>query len=241
MLDRRPAAITFDAGNTLLYCDPPPPVIYAHHLSRYGQTVTADEVEPVFGDAWAQMQRRTAPGSDRYTSYPGGERGWWGAFVREVLRRLDHPAPWAPLLADLYDAFARPEVWHAFPDTVDTLGELRRRKLRLAVISNWDRRLPDILRHLGVDGFFDVVSVSAVEGVEKPSPEIFHRTVKRLGVAAEDTVHVGDSPHEDYQGAASAGVQPVLIDRRGAFSGEPYRRITTLAGLLEMVEGGRHN
>ena len=29
-------AVCLDAGNTLLYCDPPPPVIYADHLSRHG-------------------------------------------------------------------------------------------------------------------------------------------------------------------------------------------------------------
>ena len=98
-------AVTLDAGNTLLYCDPPPPVIYARQLSRYGPVVGPEEVEPVFHEAWTQMQQATPPGGrDRYSCYPGGERAWWGAFVRDVVRRLDHPAPWRPLLDDLYDA-----------------------------------------------------------------------------------------------------------------------------------------
>jgi hypothetical protein len=59
-------AVTFDAGGTMIYCDPSPGEIYAHHLSRMGRPVKADEVGPVFRDAWAEMQRRTDPGLDRY-------------------------------------------------------------------------------------------------------------------------------------------------------------------------------
>ena len=32
-------AVTFDVGNTLLYCDPPPQEIYASALSRLGRSV----------------------------------------------------------------------------------------------------------------------------------------------------------------------------------------------------------
>ncbi|OJT09284.1 hypothetical protein TRAPUB_14281 [Trametes pubescens] len=34
--------------------------------------------------------------------------------------------------------------------------------------------------------------LSEEEGVEKPSPEIFRRAYERLGVAPNETVHVGD-------------------------------------------------
>ena len=70
----------------MIYCDPSPGEIYAHHLSRLGRPVRAEEVGPVFREAWAELQRRTVPGQDRYNSVPGGEIGWWGEFVREVLR-----------------------------------------------------------------------------------------------------------------------------------------------------------
>ncbi len=231
----RYSAVTFDAGNTLLYCDPPPPVIYAHHVSRYGPSVAPDEAARVFGEAWADMQRRTPTGQDRYGSHPAGEREWWGAFVREVLLRLDHPAPWQQLLDDLYEAFSRPDVWQLFPDTRDTLHRLSEQSIRLAVISNWDRRLPEILGHLAIDGSFDVITVSSLEQLEKPSTEIFHRTLRRLSVAPERAIHVGDSPREDYQGSEDAGMTPVLIDREGVFAKGGYRRIERLDSLVDLV------
>jgi putative hydrolase of the HAD superfamily len=228
-------AVTFDAGGTMIYCDPSPGEIYAHHLSRMGRPVTADEVGPVFRDAWAEMQRRTVPGLDRYSSTPGGELAWWGEFVREVLRRLDHDAPWEPLLEDLYAAFCEASVWKAFPETASTLEALAACGVRLAVISNWDHRLPDILRSLDIFEIFETVTVSSIEGVEKPSSEIFRRTLARIGISAAETVHVGDSPLEDYNGAEGAGLTSVLIDRHNLFADEPYRRVTSLDKILELV------
>ncbi len=229
------AAVTFDAGNTLLYCDPTPAEIYAAALARHGRSVTPEEVAPVFASAWAELQRRTAPGIDRYTSRPGGEREWWGAFLREVLARLGHDADWRALLDDLYDAFSRPDVWHAYPETRRTLDALRTRRIGTAVISNWDRRLPQILDTLGLTSFFDQVTVSAIEGVEKPAPAIFERTLERLGAEANAAIHVGDSPLEDYQGARSVGMTAVLVDRGGGFSDDGYRRISRLDEVLDLL------
>ncbi len=229
------AAVTFDIGGTLLFSDPTPAEIYATHLSRHGRPVRPDDVGPVFAAAWAEMQARTSPGLDRYNSVAGGERAWWGEFVREVLDRLDHDAPWEPLLDDLYRAFSENSVWRTYPDAIETLDGLADRGVELAVISNWDRRLPEILQCLDLTRYFKVVTVSAVAGVEKPAPEIFARTLDQLGVAPHETLHVGDSPLEDYTGAENAGLGAALIDRRGLFADQPYRRVASLAEVLELV------
>ena len=230
-MDASPLAVTFDAGNTLLAADPPPEVLYARTLGRHGAPVTPDEVRPVFARVWARLQSAAPPGRDRYTSVEGGEREWWGRFVREVLRELGHDAPWEVVLDELYAAFARPGVWRVFPEVWPTLARLKEAGLRLAVVSNWDTRLPAILEGLGLTPHFEAITVSALEGVEKPNPEIFLRTVERLGVPAGRTVHVGDSPREDYGGAEAAGLRPLLVDRPGLFAGDGYRRVRSLAEL----------
>jgi REG-2-like HAD superfamily hydrolase len=230
------SAVSFDAGNTLLYCDPSPSEIYAEHLSRHGRAVSADDVGPVFKSAWAEMQRRTATGRDRYSSVSGGERAWWGGFVREVLRQLDHDAPWEVLLEDLYAAFSDSRVWKVFDDTPIALDALEAAGVRRAVISNWDRRLPEILDTLRLSERFEVVTVSSLEGVEKPARGIFERTLDRLGLAADAVLHVGDSPLEDYAGASAAGLNAVLLDRRGLFSETEYRRVASLEELVELVQ-----
>lgn len=231
-MDGRLRAVSFDAGNTLLYCDPPPEAIYAEALSRHGRDVTPAEVAPAFRDAWAAMQQRVPPGDDRYA---GDERLFWGDLLQDVLARLEHGAPWRHLLDELYAAFARPDAWRLFPDSLATLEALRRRGLKLAIVSNWDRRLPEILDQLGLTSRVDTVVVSAIEGVEKPAAEIFQRALERLGVPAAATLHVGDSPREDYEGARAAGLAAALVDRDGLFVLDHYRRLPTLGAVLDLV------
>lgn len=231
----RISTITFDAGNTLLYCDPSPAEIYSEVLSRHGREVTADEVKPVFAGAWAELQARTPPGIDRYNSQPGGERQWWGAFLREVLVRLEHDADWRPILDELYAAFSNPSVWKAYPETRATLEAIHDRDLEMAVISNWDRRLPGILDGLDLTGWFRTVTVSAIEKVEKPAAGIFLRTLERLGVSPAEALHIGDSPLEDYEGSKAVGMTPVLIDRPGIFAGNGYLRIASLDEVFSLL------
>ncbi len=228
------AAALLDVGGTLIECRPSPPEVYAGVLSAWGPPVAAEAVAPIFRRVWAEMTQEHPRGLDRYHHLKGGEWDWWGQFLRRVLAGLDHPAPAEPVLAELFRAFADPELWHVFPEVPGALRALRERGLRLAVVSNWDSRLPALLDRVGLGDCFDAVLVSALEGVEKPAPEIFLRAARRLSVAPEACLHVGDSPLDDYRGAESAGMLPILIDRTGAFA-DGYRRVSDLWGVCEHV------
>lgn len=225
-----------DVGGTLIRAVPDPPTVYAATFSRYGPPVSPQEVAPVFAQVWQEMTQEHPRGLDRYHLLKGGERAWWGRFLRQVLHRLRHPAPWEEVLEELFATFARPEQWQVYPEVWQVLETLRAQGLRLAAVSNWDSRLPALLAGLGLEKFLDQVLVSSLEGVEKPNPEIFHRALKRLGVQAEEATHWGDSPLDDYRGAEACGISPVLIDRHGLFL-DSYVRARHLAEAYELCFG----
>ena len=227
-------AVLLDAGGTLIESRPSPPRVYARVLADHGHEVDEAEVAAAFRSVWSQMTQEHPRGLDRYHRLKGGEREWWGVFVQRVLAGLGVEAAWRAVLDDLFGAFADPAAWHVFAEVPEVLAVLRRRGLRLAVVSNWDSRLPALLEGLGLAGFFDAMLVSGLEGVEKPSPEIFLRAAGRLGVAPERCLHVGDSPLDDVRGAESAGLEPVLVDREGIFS-DGYRRVSDLRGLYAYI------
>ena len=63
----------------------------------------------------------------------------------------------------------------------------------------------------------------------KPHRELFERC---SGRSADEVLHVGDSYQSDVQGARSAGIRPVLIQRSG---GEAYEEVTTVRELTEVL------
>ena len=100
---------------------------------------------------------------------------------------------WQQLLDDYETYF--PHVCVHFPKAHQTLGTLRERGLKLGLVTNGpvESQQPKI-DGLGIAGYFGTILISGAEGVSKPDPEIFHRAVRNLGVAAEETVMIGDQP-----------------------------------------------
>ena len=95
------------------------------------------------------------------------------------------------------------------------LDRLAARGVALAVVSNWDERLPRLLAALGLAERFAAIVVSAEVGVEKPHRRIFEIAAERLGVAPGRIVHVGDRRLEDVEGAEAAGLRALWLDRGG--------------------------
>ena len=96
-------------------------------------------------------------------------------------------------------------------ETVQTLPVLQE-KCRLAVLSNADDRFLDpVIHRLGVN--FAAVLSSEAARCYKPRPELFHAILRRLEVAPEDAVYVGDRQFEDVHGAGQAGLRSVWLNR----------------------------
>jgi len=182
---------------------------------------------------WKELDCLTPAGRDRFASFDGGARGFWGRLLERLCELLETRKPGPFAAAELFSRFARAEAWVVYPDAVPALDAMRAMGLRLAVISNFDERLPDLLAALDLARRVDLVVPSSTMGIAKPNPELFRRTLERLGVAAAATLHVGDHRLEDVEGAQAAGMEAVLLDRgrpAGASSG------STPAGARDLLE-----
>ncbi len=133
----------------------------------------------------------------------------------------------------VHDALLDGLRFRAFDDVAPALAALRAGGVRLAVVSNWDVSLHEVLASTGLAASVDVVLTSAQEGTQKPAPDLFLRALERLGgIDPADALHVGDDLVADVAGARAAGIEPVLIDRDGAGGpADGARVIQTLAEL----------
>ena len=194
-------ALFFDVGGTLIHPYPSVGAVYASIASRHGIATSADELEQAFRQSWAALKR------------PGltvSSKDWWRQVVFRTLGQKNEAC-----FEDLFNAFARPEAWQAFPDTEDTLREARTRGLHVGVISNWDERLRPLLDVMGLANYFDSITISCEVGVEKPSAEIFLAALQSANVYTDEAIHVGDSYDEDVRGAEAVGMRAMLLNRQG--------------------------
>ena len=210
-------AVLFDAGDTLFRVRGSVGEVYATVAARHGVTVAPAEIEQRFRGAFRRMPPLAFPGTAD-ADLPAREYGWWRELVATVFqgRRF---ADFEAFFAELFEYFACAESWELFDDVTPTLGELRARGLRLAIVSNFDGRLTRICEGLGVAPYFDTIVMSGRAGAAKPDPRVFEVALDDLGLRAADVVHVGDSAREDVEGARAAGLRGILLARNATGRG----------------------
>jgi len=102
----------------------------------------------------------------------------------------------------------------AVPGAIPLLAELRSRGMTIGIVTN--NAIEEQMTKLEICGLaplIDVLAISEEVGAVKPDPRIFAEALRRAGVAAHETVMVGDSWENDVQGALRAGIAPLWFNR----------------------------
>jgi HAD superfamily hydrolase (TIGR01662 family) len=138
--------------------------------------------------------------------------------------------------------FYRPEVeaWQVYPDTIETLSELKERGFEMGLISNSksDWLVRSIVQRRDLERFFKVIVTSAAVRIRKPRAEIFTEALKGLKVKALESVFVGDSIQADVSGANSLGMHSIHILRKPITTPHltnPDATVTSLAEVLKVI------
>ena len=204
-------AIFFDAAGTLFHLPQGVGYHYAIAGRHVGLELDAHAVDRAFAATWKQMPRRETTRAPREDD----DKGWWRELVDKVMDEVapaTHELDRDAFFEAAYGHFAEAGVWELFPDVLATLETLRPR-YKLAIISNFDGRLRMIVEQLGISRYFDDLVISSEVGADKPDPFIFQRALELVGVAPNETLHVGDDPAGDWEGAAAAGLRVFKLDR----------------------------
>ncbi len=224
-------AVFLDVDKTLLYVDLDVGG-YVEDLAPYA-TNGPLSVETAQGTVWEGFHEHIREN----INYPNAEE--LARFRRENARRtaralgLDAPDD------VLVEVSRRRISFNPYPESEEVLEELARMGVQLYAVSNWDVELEAVLDDLGWRRFFDALVVSAKVGVEKPDGTIFERALEVAGVGRERAVMVGNDLVSDVWGAARAGIDAVLVDRRGKVEApEAVAVLQDLRGLPALVAGG---
>jgi HAD superfamily hydrolase (TIGR01549 family) len=222
-----PKAILFDAGNTLIFINPD---VVIPLFREVGAEVDVE----IFWEA--EFRARVELAQTVEEGATGTEAHMWQAYFGNLFRGCgvgEEKLEWVGNRVKEVHEASHLWTWCA-PETGPALQALKDMGYRLAVISNADGRVEGLIRDAGLRDFFEFVMDSAIEGVEKPDPEIFLRGCRRMGIEPAEALYVGDLFPVDVLGARGAGLDAVLLDPKGRLE-YPVDRIPDVAALPEYL------
>ncbi|HEX2013238.1 MAG TPA: haloacid dehalogenase type II [Roseateles sp.] len=220
----RPAWLTFDCYGTLIQWDEGLRAAVRQILERKN----AADVEPTrlieVYDRHEHALEQTQP----HRSF----RSLAGEGLRLALAELGLPAD----AGDAELLTARIGAMPPFPEVVETLGRLKARGHRLAIVSNTDDDI--IAGNVGqLGGHIDRVITAQQAGAYKPDRRLFDHAHAQLGVRPEQVVHVCASPHLDHAAARDIGFRCVWVDRStGRRPLSDYRPDATVQTLDQVAD-----
>ena len=224
-------AIFFDAGNTLIRMDG---AAIVAELARQGHARPLDDFRRAEWRARVRLDASFQPGAS--TEHPAtGER-----YLRFLLDELDvRDEATQAAMSRWRRGYNLPQgLWTELePDAEAALRLARAQGLRTAVISNSNGTIADILAELGLARHVEFIIDSSTVGVEKPDPRIFRLALERAGVAAHESVYVGDLYSIDVVGARAAGLRAILMDPGACWGARDCpTAITVLDAVRQVLE-----
>jgi len=218
--------IFFDVGNTLLF--PNRERIHAP-LAERGFTPDAEHLR--------DLECRTKNQFDGMMTNNGStDHSFWWMFYSLLLSEigLRDDAVRDQLVASIHNSGNWDMIRSGTAEQLDEIGE----RHRIAVISNADGKIEDVLQRCGIADCFRTITDSGLVGYEKPHPEIFRHALKSMNAAPEESLYVGDVYSIDYLGAIGAGMQAMLMDVPGAYRDKGVPRVESLEELQKVLRDG---
>lgn len=247
---RRPEVLLLDCGGTLSW----PPFDRVRTMVAALTGVEMAEEHPFEGFYRSShalemhMREHGRPPADD----PIGLQHW---LYLEGFRLTGYEGVWTQECTDeLLRREGRMGVWdQTFPWVGEALARLSQAGLRMAVVSNSDGQVAQLLERLGYAQYLDAIVDSHVEGIAKPDPRLFHVALERLGRAdladaarecaagnglRPAVLHVGDHYRADYVGAREAGLNACLIDPFRLYLDVPAAaRMSSISALASSLVG----
>ena len=209
-------AVTFDLWNTLLwdqtYTQMPEFLAggMGDILAAEGIFIDKEKLAAVVSDCRDLVMSRQV--DEGLEFIPEEQLAW-------ILGRMDMRIPgWlANKLLNYYTTVRPGGRVNVMKGARDVLEELSK-KYPLAVICNTGRTPGRVVRGLlsatDISCYLQVLTFSDEERIAKPNPDIFIRTLKKMGAETRGSAHIGDDPRTDLKGAYSVGMYPIWFNAK---------------------------
>ena len=194
-------------------------LVYSEHLWSSSVFRALNETVLAHNITFTDIRSCMATGFTWHTPYEDysnmtGEK-WWIFMNRHIYNSylsLGIEPDLAKTATDrVRDIIKETKNYNLYSDTVETLELARNKGYKNVLLSNNYPDLIEVLDALDLTKHFDHLIISALEGYDKPRPEIFE-IAKNLYPDGE-YIMVGDNPIADVKGGKAAGMKTVLVHK----------------------------
>ena len=217
-------AVLFDFYDTLAYLDPAVIEAGRRELARRAGVAVDD-----FAPLWRENRKARMLGT----------AGDLATQLRDMLGSIV-AAPEPAVIAELVELEERSwrRAVRLYPDSKPTLRKLRRRGLKLGILSNCSCQAGAVIRSLGLPKLVDAVVLSFEVGLAKPDPAIYRKACAALEVAPSACAFVADGAGGELEAAGALGLFTVKIRRPNQHAPEDFAvRADRRVESLEEVPG----
>ncbi|HVH15548.1 MAG TPA: HAD family hydrolase [Candidatus Angelobacter sp.] len=226
--------ILFDYGNTLVRIKDQGDVLkeLLADLGHEKDGSNASRGKDAFKEYWHK----------NYEGFPRGQR--WTEEIRAhcaraALSAIGVNGDTDRLAREIARRWPSQERKGLYDDVKPALGILNEMGFRLGVLSQnrmTGNELKNDLETLFISRYFTVVITSEDIGCDKPDLRFFTIGSDLFGLPEEELCYVGNRYHEDVLGARSAGITPVLVERRPRHRSRDCISVPSLLSLPALLK-----
>jgi putative hydrolase of the HAD superfamily len=236
-MGRRFDILFSDATDTLLHVRGSVGALYAEAAARHGFASTAEVIDAAFRAAMTAAPPPCFPGADA-ARLDHLEEDWWRDIVRRTFAPLGPFPRFDAFFAEVFAAFRTPRAWDLLPGTRETIEMLHAAGRRLAIVSDMDARLLDVLERLELRHRFEPIVLSTRSGCSKRDGTLFAVALEQARVPPERAAHVGDSLTSDVEAARARGIAPLWFAPAG--DGAPPPGVPRIRSWTEIPAALNH-
>lgn len=209
-------AIVFDLHYTILRLSPSRGAVYQKIFKKHGFNAHPREIKKAFSAVWQGYGYDKILEDSKNHHDEKRVEEWWSNFHCKMLKilGLKNKTVTEIISRDIPRQFyGNPKIHRMYDDAKKILPFLKRHKIKLALATNGYKSTNEVIKHFGLNKYFDHIFVSCDLGISKPNPKLYNFIAKRLSIKPEEILCVGDN-HIDIVGAIKAGCEAAIIDRK---------------------------
>jgi putative hydrolase of the HAD superfamily len=212
----------------------------AHFLTYQGIDLHRHQVRDLYFQILKEQQQASSEEHPEFDAV-----GIWRSIIEGHLTDFTRTLPGEKLeqmplfLAEMSRGIARCRL-RLYPHVREVLDVLRERYPLAVVTDAQSAYARGELHKVGLLDYFDPIIVSGDHGYRKPDRRLFQFALDGMGVAAEDTLYVGNDMHRDIFGAREIGMKTVMFDSdqgtKAHLDCVPDHTITDFRDLLKLLD-----